>query len=97
MFEVCNVSRMAVSLNGEPFEEWIILSTWGSKWQRMEDVKGCGTQDEWGYKSWGSLKIVLSHRELVINAKMSVCRTNCTNGVFWAIGACKGMGYYENC
>ena len=35
-----NVDRMHVILNGEPLEEWIVLSTWGCKWLPMEDVKG---------------------------------------------------------
>ena len=35
-----NGDRMHVILNGQPLEEWIILSTWGRKWQPMEDVKG---------------------------------------------------------
>ena len=35
-----NVGRMPVILNGEPLEESIVLSTWGLKWQLMEDVKG---------------------------------------------------------
>ena len=32
--------RMHVILNGEPFRKWIVLSTWGRKWQLMENVKG---------------------------------------------------------
>ena len=32
-----NGNRMHVILNGEPL---VILSTWGRKWQPMEDVKG---------------------------------------------------------
>ena len=36
-----NVDRMHVILNGEPLEEVdCFLSTWGRKWQPMEDVKG---------------------------------------------------------
>ena len=35
-----NGDRMHVILNGEPLEEVIVLSTWGRKWQPMEDVKG---------------------------------------------------------
>ena len=34
-----NGDRMHVILNGEPLF-WIVLSTWGRKWQPMEDVKG---------------------------------------------------------
>ena len=33
-----NGDRMHVILNGDPLEE--VLSTWGCKWQPMEDVKG---------------------------------------------------------
>ena len=32
--------------NGEQLEEVDFLSTWGRKWQLMEDVKGCGTKNE---------------------------------------------------
>ena len=35
-----NRDQMHVILNGEPLEEGIVLSTWGRKWQPMEDVKG---------------------------------------------------------
>ena len=35
-----NGGRMHVILNGEPLEEDDSLSTWGRKWQLMEDVKG---------------------------------------------------------
>ena len=35
-----NVDRMHVILNGEPLEEVDCFSTWGRKWQPMEDVKG---------------------------------------------------------
>ena len=35
-----NWSRMYLTLNGEPLEEVDFLSTWGRKWQLMEDVKG---------------------------------------------------------
>ena len=35
-----NGDRMHVILNGEPLEEVDCLSTWGHKWQLMEDVKG---------------------------------------------------------
>ena len=35
-----NGDRMHVMLNGEPLEEVVVLSTWGRKWQPMEDVKG---------------------------------------------------------
>ena len=36
-----NGDRMNVILNGEPLEEVDgFLSTWGRKWQPMEDVKG---------------------------------------------------------
>ena len=35
-----NGDRMRVILKGKPLEEWIVLSTWGRKWQPMEDVKG---------------------------------------------------------
>ena len=34
-----NGERMHVILNGEPLEE-VDCSTWGRKWQLMEDVKG---------------------------------------------------------
>ena len=34
-----NGDRMHVILNGEPLEEVNCLSTWGRKWQPMEDVK----------------------------------------------------------
>ena len=34
-----NGDRMHVMLNGEPLERWIVLSTYGRKWQLMEDVK----------------------------------------------------------
>ena len=42
-----NGDRMHVILNGQRLEEWIVLSTWGRKWQPMEDLKGMwlrGTQ-----------------------------------------------------
>ena len=35
-----NGGRMHLILNGEPLEEVVALSTWGRKWQPMEDVKG---------------------------------------------------------
>ena len=35
-----NGNRMHVILNGEPLEEVDFLSTWGRRWQPMEDVKG---------------------------------------------------------
>ena len=35
-----NGGRMHVTLNGEPLEEVDFLSTWCSKLQLMEDVKG---------------------------------------------------------
>ena len=35
-----NGDRMHVILNDEPLEEVVVLSTWGRKWQPMEDVKG---------------------------------------------------------
>ena len=35
-----NGDRMHVILNGEPSEEWIVLSTCCRMWQPMEDVKG---------------------------------------------------------
>ena len=31
---------MYVILNGQPLEEVDFLSTWGGKWQLMEEVKG---------------------------------------------------------
>ena len=34
-----NRGRMHVILNGEPLEKWIVLSTYGRKWQLVEDVK----------------------------------------------------------
>ena len=34
------MGRMHARLNGEPLEAVDCLSTWGSKWQRMEVVKG---------------------------------------------------------
>ena len=40
---------MHVRLNGEPFRKWIVLSTWGQKWQPIQDVKGkvvSGAQNE---------------------------------------------------
>ena len=35
-----NGSRMHVILDGEPLRKWNVLSTFGRKWQLMEDVKG---------------------------------------------------------
>ena len=35
-----NGGRMHVMINGEPLEGVDCLSTWGRKWQLMEDVKG---------------------------------------------------------
>ena len=35
-----NGDRMHVILNGKPLEEVDCFSTWGRKWQLMEDVKG---------------------------------------------------------
>ena len=35
-----NVGRMHERLNSEPLEDVDVLSTWGHKWQQMEDVKG---------------------------------------------------------
>ena len=32
--------RMQVILNGERLRKWIVLSTWGRKWQPIENVKG---------------------------------------------------------
>ena len=34
-----NGDRMHVMLNGELLRKWIVLSTWGRKWQPMKDVK----------------------------------------------------------
>ena len=34
------MGRMHWILNGEPLEEVDCLSTWGRKWQLMEDVEG---------------------------------------------------------
>ena len=46
------------------------LSTWGRKWQPMEDVKGMWLVHRMneGYRAWGALKSVLSNRGLVIKA-----------------------------
>ena len=41
-----NGSRMYVRLNGEPLKEVNSLSTWDSKCQRMEVMKGCGIYTE---------------------------------------------------
>ena len=35
-----NGDRMHVILKSEPLSKWIVLSTWGRKWQLMEDVRG---------------------------------------------------------
>ena len=50
--------------------KWIVLSTWGRKWQPMEDVKRdvVHRMNE-GCRAWGSLKSVLSNRGLGIKAK----------------------------
>ena len=37
---VIGIECMHVILNGEPLEEVDYFSTWGRKWQLMEDVKG---------------------------------------------------------
>ena len=57
---------MHVILNGKLFEEWIVLSTWGRKWQLMEDM--IHRMNE-GYRAWGALKSVLSNRGLGIKTK----------------------------
>ena len=46
-----------------------------------------------GYRTWGPLKIVLGNRKLGIKAKkVSICRSNCTNGVVRS----RGMGYEKS-
>ena len=35
-----NGDRMHVIQNGDLLMKWIVLSTWGRKWQPIEDVKG---------------------------------------------------------
>ena len=39
----------------------IALSTWGRKWQQMEDVKGTTCRMNEGYKALEALKMVLSN------------------------------------
>ena len=34
-----NGGRIHVALNGESQRKWIVLSTWGCKWQVMGDAK----------------------------------------------------------
>ena len=41
-----NRDRMHVILNGEPLEVVDCFKYLGRKWQPMEDVKGCGAQNE---------------------------------------------------
>ena len=61
-----NGGRMHVILNGR---KWIISSTWGLKWQLVEDVKVIWCTMNEGYRSWGALKSVLINRGLGIKAK----------------------------
>ena len=74
--------------SGEPLGEVDCLSTWGRKWQLMEDVKGCGTQNErldierwkvcWAIEDWGWK-----------GQEVSIWRSNYTNRVVRS----RGMGY----
>ena len=38
--KVIRCSRYGTGDRMQPLEEWIVLSTWGLKWQPMEDEKG---------------------------------------------------------
>ena len=64
-FRYGNGDRMLAILNGEPLDKWIVLSTWGRKWQPMEDVVNRMNE---GHRAWGALKSVLSNRGLGIKA-----------------------------
>ena len=64
-----NGGRMHVILNAEPLKEVIFLSTWGRKWQLIEDVKWMWYTMNQEYRAWGALKSVLSNRGLGIKAK----------------------------
>ena len=67
------MGRMDVRLNGEPLEEVDILSTWGCKWQLLEDVKGMwGHKMNEKYKLFEKLKTVRPFIGLKINA-IGVC------------------------
>ena len=49
---------------------WSIpLSTWGCKWQLMEDEMDMAHRMNEGYRAWGALKSVLRNRGLGIKAK----------------------------
>ena len=52
------------------YRKWIVLSTWARKWLLMEDMKGRDVVHRMseGYRAWGALKSVLSHRRLGIKA-----------------------------
>ena len=52
-----NRARMHAILNGEPFEEVDCLSTWGRKWQLIEDVKRMWyTKLMRGHRVWSAEK-----------------------------------------
>ena len=54
---------MHVRLNNEPLEEEDCFQNLG------QEMEGCVTQMNEGYKAWGALKSVLSNRGLGITAK----------------------------
>ena len=63
-----NGDRMHVILYGEPLEEVDCLSTWGRKWQPMENVVHRMNER---YRARGALKSVLSNKGLGI--KVNKC------------------------
>ena len=78
-------------LNGEPLEEVDCFKYLGSQ---VAARGGCERdvvhRMNEGYRDWGALKSVLSNRGLGVKGQeVSICRSNCTNGVVRS----RGMGY----
>ena len=69
----CDTERRTVK------RRWIILSTYGRKWQLLEDVIHRTNVE---YRAWGALKSVLSNRGLGIKAYLYQRRfTELSHGV----------------
>ena len=57
-----NGDRMHVILNGEPLEEWIVLSTWVASFTDGGCERDVVQTVNEGYRAWLALKSVLSNR-----------------------------------
>ena len=66
-------SQMHSRLNGEPLEEWIVLSTGAASDGGWRLWKGCGTQNEWVLNNRGLgrsvyMKVALGSRGIIAEA-----------------------------